>query len=626
MLKNRYLLSLVISLFILTQNLSANFYKDFEETKNILFTQIIDENNETNQSIESSDNLEKKLHFYNEIITTIKQKPYKLKIDSSDFFNYKEYNRDKTILKNRIKANSSRGNRLAIIRDQIALDNLYIKAQIHSLFLKLSKYFALFETEKIKDIIDLHLQNLQNIDIEKYEQEVQKLKNSKFSVAIELKKNFNHLKPNYDFYDDFLNYIDDNQDKLFHEKSLFQKLEFGDLIEKINNIEIFSKLNVILRYIYIDSGKLLIFLIITILSFILKNIGQTIILPTLRKILNISSPENFIITSEDFEKLKSPLALIIKTFGFNIALGVLFYPNSMSETLEIAFYTIYLFAFAKILITLIDILINIYFDTSSKKRDIQLRKELVRFIIQMTKAIIIIVAFLLFLRKVGVDITAFVASLGLGGLVIAMASKDTISNFFGSLKIIFDESFSQGDWIKVSNAEGTVVQLGFISTKIRTFDNALISIPNALIANESVKNWDRRKVGRRIKMYIGVSYNANRESLVKAVDEIREMLIEHPQIATPTKIEQQRRKSILFDINEAAGIKTTLLVHIDEFADSSINILVYTFSKTVKWAQWLEVKQDIMLKIWEILENNNLEIAFPTQTIHIEKSHKAPNS
>jgi MscS family membrane protein len=201
-----------------------------------------------------------------------------------------------------------------------------------------------------------------------------------------------------------------------------------------------------------------------------------------------------------------------------------------------------------------------------------------------------------------------------------MASKDTISNFFGSIKIILDESFSQGDWIKVSQAEGTVVALGFISTKIRTFDNALISVPNALLANESVKNWNRRRIGRRIKMHIGVSYNAKKEDLVKAVDEIREMLIKHPDIATPTKIEQQKRKSALLDINEASGIKTTLLVHIDEFADSSINILVYTFSKTVKWSEWLEVKQDVMLKIWEIVENNNLEMAFPTQTIHIEKS------
>ncbi len=616
MIKKGKLLSTLILFFIFTHSLSADFYKNFEEKKNILFTQVeIIDNNDTNQSIsiEGDNKLEDKLLFYNEIITTIKQRPYELKAPSG-------YEKEKNILRNRIKANRARDNRLAIIRDQIMLDNLYIRYQTHSLFFKLSKYFASFEEEKIEDLIDLHLQNLQNIDIEKYKQEVQKLKNATFNVAIELKKNFNKLKPNYYFYEDFLDYLDDNEKQLFSEKSLFQRLDFGDLIEKINNITIFSKFNVILKYIYIDSGKLIIFLIITILSFLLKNLGQTIILPALRKLLNISSPENFIITSEDFDKLKTPLALIMKTFGLNIALSVLFYPNAMSEAFEIAFYTIYLFAFAKFLITLIDILINIYFDTHGRRKNLQFRKELVRLIIQMTKAVIITVAFLLFLKKIGVDITAFIASLGLGGLVIAMASKDTISNFFGSIKIILDESFSQGDWIKVSQAEGTVVALGFISTKIRTFDNALISVPNALLANESVKNWNRRRVGRRIKMHIGVSYNAKKEDLVKAVDEIREMLIKHPDIATPTKIEQQKRKSALLDINEASGIKTTLLVHIDEFADSSINILVYTFSKTVKWSEWLEVKQDVMLKIWEIVENNNLEMAFPTQTIHIEKS------
>ncbi len=616
MIKEKKLFSILILFFLFVQSLNADFYKNFEEKKNTLFTQVeIIDNNDTNQSIsiEGNNKLEKKLLFYNEIITTIKQRPYELKEP-------KGYEKEKNILKNRIKANRSRGNRLAIIRDQIKLDDLYIKYQTHSLFFKLSKYFASFNEEKIEELIDLHLQNIQNVDIEKYKQEVQKLKTATFNVAVELKKNFDKLKPNYYFYEDFLDYLDDNEKQLFNEKSLFQRLDFGDLIEKINNITIFSKFNVILKYIYIDSGKLIIFLIITILSFLLKNLGQTIILPALRKLLNISSPENFIITSEDFEKLKNPLALIMKTFGLNIALSVLFYPNDMSKAFEITFYTIYLFAFAKFLITLIDILINVYFDTHGRKKNLQFRKELVRLIIQMTKAIIITVTFLLFLKKIGVDITAFIASLGLGGLVIAMASKDTISNFFGSIKIILDESFSQGDWIKVSQAEGTVVALGFISTKIRTFDNALISVPNALLANESVKNWNRRRVGRRIKMHIGVSYNAKKEDLLKAVDEIREMLIKHPDIATPTKIEQQRRKSALLDINEASGIKTTLLVHIDEFADSSINILVYTFSKTVKWNEWLEVKQDVMLKIWDILDKNHLEIAFPTQTIHIAKS------
>ncbi len=614
MVKSKKLLSILILFFLFIQNLNADFYQNFEEKKDKLFTKLqITDDNDTNESINNDDELEKKLLFYNEIITTIKHKPYELKAPT-------EYKRERDLLKNRIRANRSRGNKLAIMRDQIMLDNLYIKYQTQALFLQLSKYFASFENDKIVELIDSHLQNLQNIDIDKYKRKVEKLKDAKFSVAIDLKNNFNNLKPNYYFYEDFLNYIDDNEKDLFNEKSLFQRLAFGDLIEQINNIMFFSKLNVFLKYLYIDSGKLIIFFIVTLLSFLLQNIGQTIILPSLRKLLNISSPENFIITSEDFEKLKNPLALIVKTFGFNLALSVLFYPHDISEVFEVIFYTIYLFAFAKFLITLIDILINIYFDTHVKKRDIKFRKELVRLIIQMTKAIIVIVAFLLFLRKIGVDITAFIASLGLGGLVIAMASKDTISNFFGSIKIILDESFSQGDWIKVSHAEGTVVALGFISTKIRTFDNALISVPNALLANESVKNWNRRRIGRRIKMSIGISYSANRESLVKAVDEIREMLIHHPDIATPTKIEQNRRKSALLDINEASGIKTTLLVHIDEFANSSINILVYTFSKTVNWAQWLEVKQDVMLKIWEIVENNGLEIAFPTQTIHIKKS------
>jgi MscS family membrane protein len=290
--------------------------------------------------------------------------------------------------------------------------------------------------------------------------------------------------------------------------------------------------------------------------------------------------------------------------------------------IEKIIYIAYVIGFSRFFIVLADIIFDLYFVSSSKNSNKAFRKELVNLIKQVIKAIIIIIAFLLFLRKMDVDITGFVASLGLGGLMIAMASKDTISNFFGSLKIIFDESFSQGDWIKVGDTEGTVVELGFISTKIRTFDNALISLPNAKLANESVKNWSKRKVGRRIKMHIGVTYDAKREDLLKAVDEIRQMLIDHPEIATESKVGVIGRRKSLIESSDLLGVKSTLLVHVDSYGDSSINILIYAFSKTTNWSSWLEVKEDIMMKIWEILEKNDLEMAFPTQTIHLKNDTK----
>lgn len=400
--------------------------------------------------------------------------------------------------------------------------------------------------------------------------------------------------------------------------TMVKTFALSGVIDQINNIEAVTPLNTLLAYIHTDVGRLSLFILVVLLSFLLKDIGQ-IIFPALAKIFQTTDENPHDTTIDDFKTLKEPLAFLIKIFGINLAIDILFYPSDAHRIIEIGLYVAYLIGFMRLFMVFTEIFFNLYFTNTYKKRNIEFRKELVNLIKQIIKAIIFIIAFLLFLRKMDVDITGFVASLGLGGLVIAMASKDTISNFFGSLKIIFDEAFSQGDWIKVGDVEGTVVEMGFISTKIRTFDNALISLPNASLANESVKNWNRRKVGRRIKMHVGVTYSAERQALIQAVDAIREMLIAHPEIATPEKIQSYGRRSSLVEKNDQLGIKSTLMVHVDSFGNSSINILIYAFSKTTDWAKWLEIKEDVMMKIWEILDNHNLEIAFPTQTIHIKK-------
>jgi len=253
-----------------------------------------------------------------------------------------------------------------------------------------------------------------------------------------------------------------------------------------------------------------------------------------------------------------------------------------------------------------------------------MRRELVNLVISVLKITVVTIALFMLLVKMGVNITGLLASLGIGGLAIALAAQNTLSNFFGLLKIIFDNSFSQGDWIETKDVEGTVVEIGFISTFVRTFDNALITVPNATLANTPLKNWSKRTVGRRIKMHLGVTYGSKRESLTKALEEIESMLLSHPDIATAQKIDtglirrQTRREKKLVSAEDKYGVKTTLLVYLDEFAESSVNILVYAFTKTTKWEEWLAVKQDVLLKIWEILERNGLEFAFPSESLYFD--------
>jgi len=258
------------------------------------------------------------------------------------------------------------------------------------------------------------------------------------------------------------------------------------------------------------------------------------------------------------------------------------------------------------------------------ERDVSTVKgELINVGIKIVNFFIFTIGLLFILFFAGVNLTAVLSGLGIGGFAVAFAAKDTISNFFGTLSILFSDVFSQGDWIEIDGREGTVVEIGLRVTTIRTFDNALIAIPNGTFASKDIKNWNKRKLGRRIKMKLGVKYNSKGKDINNAVDAIREMLKNHPDIASKeTKYEHvfqpRGRVAKLVSKDDLEGVKRTLLVYLDEFSDSSINILVYCFSKSVMWEDWLKTKQDVMEKIMEIFEENNLEFAFPSLSIYEE--------
>jgi len=163
-----------------------------------------------------------------------------------------------------------------------------------------------------------------------------------------------------------------------------------------------------------------------------------------------------------------------------------------------------------------------------------LRGELVNFLSSVTRFAVIVIAVLYLLQSFGFDIRALLASLGIGGLAVAFAAKETIANIFGCISIIADDMFRQGDWIVTPNGEGTVIDVGLRSTKIRTFDNAVIFLPNACVAGIDVRNWSRRKLGRRIKFMLGLEYGSTMSRVRKTVDDIRAMLIAHEGIADAT--------------------------------------------------------------------------------------------
>ena len=232
----------------------------------------------------------------------------------------------------------------------------------------------------------------------------------------------------------------------------------------------------------------------------------------------------------------------------------------------------------------------------TKKFGKELHQEIGNFLIKSIKVFVVIIGITAILQDWGINVSAFIASLGIGGLAFALAAKDTAANLFGGLTILADQSFKIGDWIKVGKIEGTVEDIGLRTTKIRTFEKSLIVMPNQTIANSPIENFSKRGQ-RRISMRIGLTYDITKEIIENIVKEITNMLKSHPKIAQDQ----------------------TMLVRFDQFQDSSLSIFIYTFVNSAIWNEYLEAKEDINYKIMQIVKNNKAEFAFPSQSIYIEK-------
>lgn len=214
---------------------------------------------------------------------------------------------------------------------------------------------------------------------------------------------------------------------------------------------------------------------------------------------------------------------------------------------------------------------------------------------KLLRASIIITAALVILQNLGFSISGVLAFGGVGGIAVGFAAKDLLANFFGGLTVYMDRPFVVGDWVRSpdKNIEGTVEHIGWRLTRIRTFDKRPLYVPNATFSTISLEN-PSRMTHRRISETIGVRYD-DIAQVRSIVDSVKRMLIEHDEID-----ESQ-----------------TLIVNLNQFGDSSVNLMVYTFTKTTVWVKYHEVKQEVLLSIAEIIEQHGASIAFPTTTLHV---------
>ncbi len=217
---------------------------------------------------------------------------------------------------------------------------------------------------------------------------------------------------------------------------------------------------------------------------------------------------------------------------------------------------------------------------------------------KLVRASIFITAALVMLQTLGFSISGVLAFGGIGGIAVGFAAKDLLSNFFGGLMVYLDRPFKVGDWIRSPDKEleGTVEEIGWRQTRIRTFSKRPIYVPNSIFMNIIVENPSRMS-HRRIYETIGLRYSdiAVVDDIVK---DVKEMLISHDEI----------------DTNQ------TMIVNFNEFSESSVDFFIYTFTKTTNWLKFHEVKHEVLLKVYEIIEKHNADMAFPTRVLQVETS------
>ena len=223
---------------------------------------------------------------------------------------------------------------------------------------------------------------------------------------------------------------------------------------------------------------------------------------------------------------------------------------------------------------------------------------------KLIRASVIITAVLMVMQTLGFSISGVLAFGGVGGIAVGFAARDLLANFFGAIMVFLDRPFSVGDWIRSpdQSIEGTVEEIGWRLTRIRTFDARPLYVPNATFTSISVEN-PSRMTNRRIKETIGVRYS-DVGVLEDILRDVKDMLRNH----------------------EAIDQRKTLMVNFNEFGSSSLDFFIYTFTRTTVWAEYHEIKQDVLLKIAAIIQSHGAEIAFPTRTVVLEPEPEAASS
>lgn len=518
-----------------------------------------------------------------------------------------------------IAINKRRGNKYAVLRDEVLIKSYRILDSQNKMFKEILEALDLptfdeFSTFVNKAFVENQeeISGFTNIDYRPY------LKIQGDSLVIkDMKQRILEYYAILDINADLLKTIVNNERKMYRLNKYYR---YGLIrpVLFINHTAVAESIKPILAKVNLSVVKILVLLCVIILMILTR-------LFALKLFYKLFARFNFKnrVIQKIITELTTSINILVTVIGLNIIIYVYndFSRTHILSTLFDMFYTV-------LIMWMIFKVLNIIATariSSIARKETSVKSELVNISIKIVNFMLLLITMLIILHQAGVNLTAILSGLGIGGFAIALAAKDSLANFFGTLSILMSDTFSQGDWIVVDDVEGVVVEIGLRVTTIRTFDNALISIPNFKLANEAIKNWSKRQIGRRIKFNVHVRYDSKKENLERAIEAIKEFLASHEGIAkenSKIKTDGFLHTAKLVSKDDALGVKTLQLVTIDELADASINIMVYCFSVTTVWKEWAKIKDEVIFGVMRIIEENDLKFAFPSMSLYHEDELK----
>ena len=341
----------------------------------------------------------------------------------------------------------------------------------------------------------------------------------------------------------------------------------------------------------INATDIIVSLVIFLLFYLLRRLIARFILNRLSRIVSKTSNQ---IDDAVIEVLDGPLKFLPVVLGFFIASSYLDVSDNNQDFLDLlnrSLITIFIFWLLHQLI--------IPFSFVIKNFESKISKPLVDWTLKGLKILVIVLGAVAILELWGIRVGPVIAGLGLFGVAVALGAQDLFKNLISGIMILMEKRFTVGDVILVSGeVEGVVEQIGFRSTLVRRFDSTPVMVPNYKFAEQSVTNYTRRH-HRRIRWLIGLEYRTSIDQLKNIRDEINNLIEK--------------------DDNFAKNQNASFYVRIDSFSDSSIDMLVQTFTVTNEWAEFLKIKENLAVKIIEIVENNEAGFAFPSQSLYVEK-------